>query len=335
MKEEETRVSEILQYYLDGYGMSIFGCVSLISNFISALVHLKYKGRSTFDNLVIMLSVSDLLFVLVAVTEMSLITVFQWPIHPRHPLMFLLTPKFFYPMKNILSNLSMFLTLSIAIERYMAVCKPLTHRDLKGTFLGSAWIHLIVSTILALGINVTKWFETTVKERSYFLGGKYGDRSDPALWKTKLVYRMTDMRASPYYVSFGMVIPRWVFQMLAPLILLTIFSILTGIKLREFLARSENRKEVRPTLITGLLILEFILLNIPRYILIISEALLNTKTPPDWFFCLMSVNNLLQILNTNMNFFFYAVMNKNFRNGLKSLFFRRCQTDSQGPIVDV
>ena len=31
--------------------------------------------------------------------------VFQWPIHPRHPLMFLLTPKFFYPMKNILSNL--------------------------------------------------------------------------------------------------------------------------------------------------------------------------------------------------------------------------------------
>ncbi|XP_023346851.1 uncharacterized protein LOC111715719 [Eurytemora carolleeae] len=162
-----------------------------------------------------------------------------------------------------------FLTVSISFERWLAVCRPLIHRNLKGTFLGSAWIHYISSVVLATLVNLPKWFETEVVEEEVFLGKEWDDRNNTDLWIKTKTYQATALRTNPTYILYGMTIPRWLFQSMGPLLLLITFSILTVNRLKAFNARSENRNEVRVTRLTFLLIVEYLVFNIPRKIIII------------------------------------------------------------------
>ncbi|XP_023348669.1 uncharacterized protein LOC111717402, partial [Eurytemora carolleeae] len=105
--------------------------------------------------------------------------------------------------------------MSIAFERWLAVCKPLVHR----------------SGFLAVSTNLPKWFETTVVERDQFIGNSNDQRNNSEYWIKKQEFQTTDLRRNPHYIRYGMVAPRWIFQMLAPFCLLTLFSIFTGLKL--------------------------------------------------------------------------------------------------------
>ncbi|XP_023345221.1 uncharacterized protein LOC111714361 [Eurytemora carolleeae] len=134
---------------------------------------------------------------------------------------------------------STFLTISIAVERYLAVCKPHFHRDIKGTFLGSAWIHFTISAGVAGLINLPKWFETTSVEVKIIDSTKNASANNTLRWITKQVFKMTELRGNPDYIRYGMNFPRWIFNMIGPLILLSVFSVLTGVKLRNILIIAE------------------------------------------------------------------------------------------------
>ncbi|XP_023338634.1 FMRFamide receptor [Eurytemora carolleeae] len=266
--------------------------------------------------------------------DISLVSVFNWPFDLKHPLMMMLIPNFLYPMENLLMNISAFLTISIAFERWLAVCKAIVHRDLEGTFLGGSCIHYIFCATLSCLLNIPKWFEAKVVEVPHFIGTKSSQRNDSTFWSTKPGHVHTDLRENPYYILFGMTLPRWIFISMGPLILLLTFSCLTLRGIKEFNARTnQTTNQVQITRITTCLVLEFIILNIPRNILIISEGFIAEEDDPEWFRCLLSVNNMLQILNSNLNFWFYAGLNNHFQEGLKSLIYscRRSNPHSETP----
>ena len=71
-------------------------------------------------------------------------------------------PYFYYPLQNILMSWETFLLMSIATERFLAVCHPLVYRAHKVRH--SPRVHMmtyiIPSILLSVILNIPKFFET-------------------------------------------------------------------------------------------------------------------------------------------------------------------------------
>ena len=70
-------------------------------------------------------------------------------------------PYFYYPLQNILMSWETFLLMSIATERFLAVCHPLVYRAHKVRH--SPRVHMMTyimpSVLLSFIINIPKFFE--------------------------------------------------------------------------------------------------------------------------------------------------------------------------------
>ena len=77
------------------------------------------KVHTSFDQLLICLAVLDSLYVITCIWDYSCIKV--WSIHLT--LYVYSFPYFWYPGKNILMSWITFLTMGIAMERYLAICR--------------------------------------------------------------------------------------------------------------------------------------------------------------------------------------------------------------------
>ena len=59
---------------------------------------------------------------------------------PMNPVIYTyIFPHFWYPLKNIIMTWTIFLTMGLATERYLAVCRPIFYRTL-GTRMAS-WLN--------------------------------------------------------------------------------------------------------------------------------------------------------------------------------------------------
>ena len=75
--------------------------------------------RSSFNQLLITLSVLDIMFVTSSIWEYAMVKV--WGIHLT--IYIYIFPYLWYPMKNITMSWITFLVSAIATERYLAVCR--------------------------------------------------------------------------------------------------------------------------------------------------------------------------------------------------------------------
>ena len=113
-------------------GLSTLG---VCANILAILVFCKKSFKSNFNNLLIALAVFDLLFLVVCITE-SVRRTFEDQLANSSSLSGLATqvhhhlfPYFLYPLHNILLTCSIFMTISISIERYLAIFHPLVYRN--------------------------------------------------------------------------------------------------------------------------------------------------------------------------------------------------------------
>ena len=100
-----------------------------------------------------------------------------------------LIPKLIYPLNNISFCFSVFLTVLIAAERYLAVCHPITYRQTTVSrtrserlfffFVKNAWdkfyipdrllLYLLPVFLLSVGLNIPKFFETEIVTSPVFV----------------------------------------------------------------------------------------------------------------------------------------------------------------------
>ena len=119
---------------LEGYCNIILSVFGIIANILAICVFSKKSFKSNFNNLLISLAVCDLLFLVVSISE-SVRRTFQdreasnstvgGQLTQIHHQMF---PYFLYPLHNILLSISIFMTVSISIERYLAIFHPLVYK---------------------------------------------------------------------------------------------------------------------------------------------------------------------------------------------------------------
>ena len=99
----------------------LVGTLVLFGNLVSILVLKRPEMKSTFNQSLIMLAVVD---ILILVTFIFMFSIDLQSMVNRY-----LFPYFLFPIRAILHSWEMFLIMSIAAERLMAVYKPLHYRS--------------------------------------------------------------------------------------------------------------------------------------------------------------------------------------------------------------
>eukprot|EP00092_Neocalanus_flemingeri_P036969 GFUD01040248.1.p1 GENE.GFUD01040248.1~~GFUD01040248.1.p1 ORF type:complete len:384 (+),score=91.46 GFUD01040248.1:150-1301(+) len=305
-----------------GYGTIGLATLGVCANILAISVFCKKSFKSNFNNLLIALAVFDLLFLVVCITESvrrtfedadansSSFSGFATQVHHH------LFPYFLYPLHNILLTCSIFMTISISIERYLAIFHPLVYRN--RSYSWNLSCHILPVLALSVIINIPKFFESGVVYDTISGNSKIG---------------ITELRYDRNYVIYYQNWFRFLVLGLVPMLLLIFLN------LRVFMAinsRKSSSKEMTYSTILLLIVAIFILCHLPRVALNFHEVLefeqIDQCGPPVWslIFSVFS-NSLLPAINSTINFFIYFLAGKKFRKSLLNLVF--CQDDRQDTVL--
>ena len=119
--------------------------------------------RNCFNILIVVLTIVDLLLCIFLMTDYTFARAFQ-----LHTVIYtLMYPWFIYPLTNTLLSASIFMTVVLALERYIAVCHPLFHRDLVLTHSVGMRVTLYTISVVtaSITINIPKFYETKILTR--------------------------------------------------------------------------------------------------------------------------------------------------------------------------
>ena len=145
------------------YSRDIFYVFQLLKNSTQEykVVYFSRKEmRNCFNILIVVLTIVDLLLCLFLMTDFTFARAFQ-----LHTVIYtLMYPWFIYPLTNTLLSASILMTIVLALERYIAVCHPLFHRDLVHSHsVGKrVTLYTIAVVIASIVINIPKFFETKI-----------------------------------------------------------------------------------------------------------------------------------------------------------------------------
>ena len=311
---------DTLSRQLESFLVPGIGCMGLLSNLIAILVLRSPQLKSTFHQSLLTLAICDILFLLFILGDIV--------IDVNHVFYIYMFPYFWNPLKNIAMSWETFLIMSIASERFLAVCRPLLYR--KRSLRTSSFIHLLTfilpGLLFAIIINVPKFFEVEL----VFEGGKVD-------------FRMTDLRKDINYIYYYTHWTRLLATGIIPLVFLVTTNTMVIIKVKEgkiesFKLRQQLQRnprlqnERKPTstylslALTGI-VLVYIICNLPRLILnMVEYSLLSeiytlddcgcTKAPW-WISSFIRSSHLLLTVNCSVNFFIYISFSKRFKKVFK------------------
>jgi len=303
-----------------GYGTLALSTLGVCANILAISVFCNKSFKSNFNNLLIALAVFDLLFLVVCITESvrrtfedhsantSSFSGLATQIHHR------LFPYFLYPLHNILLTCSIFMTISISIERYLAIFHPLVYRN--RSYSWNLSCHILPVLGLSVLINAPKFLESQV----------IYDGENSRILPTEMRF---DRNYSIYYQNWT----RFLVLGLVPMLLLIFLNVRVFIAIHS---RKSSSKEMTYSTILLLIVAIFILCHMPRVALNIYEVFdyeqISECGPPIWsmIFKVFS-NDILPALNSTINFFIYFLAGKKFRRSLLNLVF--CQNDRQDNIL--
>ncbi|XP_023345153.1 FMRFamide receptor [Eurytemora carolleeae] len=297
-------------YWLEGILLTFFGIFGIIGNIISVIILSRQSTSSSFNSLLIALEAFDTIFILFTIMDYSLARVFAWPWKHDSVVWLYLIPRFSYPLNNTSYCCSIFVTVAIAWERYLAVCHPNHYRTMTLTYstkLRVFW-YLVPVVLLSVLLNVPKFLETeyyytSTKEETNatnlllvlneqnasnllsaedwsFLVNFTMVHDDPKeTVNNTLAVRLTSLRNNPTYVKYYTFLTRMVITGLIPFTALVFFKRATHqrVNQRQPATQTANRRQqqmqsdINLAFVLVVIVGFFLLFNIPRMLLNMFE----------------------------------------------------------------
>ena len=151
-------------WWMDGVVQIIVACMGLAGNSLAVPVLLSKKLSSIFNKILVFLAVFDNIFIVCSLLE-AIRKNFQ-PIHDLHVYLF---AYFLYQLQSIAIVASIFTTVVLALERFLAVSKPIEyHNATQGTNPWRRVMNYIIPVLVFSTIfNIPKFFETKVITAHY------------------------------------------------------------------------------------------------------------------------------------------------------------------------
>ncbi|XP_055644320.1 FMRFamide receptor [Toxorhynchites rutilus septentrionalis] len=296
------------EFWVSGIIMNAVALLGILGNILSMVILSRPQMRSSINYLLIGLARCDTVVILTSMLLFGIPAIYPYTgylfyyyyvIHP------VISPVV-YPLAMTVQTASVYLTLTVTLERYVAVCHPLRARAL--CTYGRARIYVIAILILSLLYNLPRFWEVTV---SSF------DHPD---YKGAYCVSASALRTHDLYIKVYVHWMYTVFIYLLPFSAISFFNAMIYQQVRKAnrerqrLSRSEKREIGLATMLICVVIV-FLLCNLPAMVINIMEAVYSDIN--DY---LVKTSNLLVTINSSVNFIIYVIFGEKFKRIFLLLF---------------
>uniref|UniRef100_A0A1B0CRX1 G-protein coupled receptors family 1 profile domain-containing protein n=2 Tax=Lutzomyia longipalpis TaxID=7200 RepID=A0A1B0CRX1_LUTLO len=286
------------QFWICGILLNIVGILGILGNVLSMVILSRPQMRSSINYLLIGLARCDIVLIITSVLLFGIPSIYPYTgyLFFYHYYIFPNISPYVFPIAMVAQTASIYLTFTVTLERFVAVCHPLRVRAL-----------CTYGRAKAILYNLPRFFEVSVIEH-VFKGG--------------VVYCViaSEMRSNPNYIEiyihwlyliFIYVLP---FSQLAILNALIYAQVRRANRERQRLSRTEKREIGLATMLLCVVIV-FFLCNVLAMINNIMEAFYDTTN--DY---LVNTSNLLVTINSSVNFIIYVIFGEKFKRIFLTLF---------------
>lgn len=287
--------------------------VGVIGNIMSAIVFSMDKKKYSSHTLLITLAIVDSFLLL----SNEMVQILEWYMNPeRNCIVRFIVLRILHPMVHTLHATNIWLTLLIAINRFIAICRPFSVSywcTKKKTYL-----LLVLLIITAIIYNIPRFFEYSVKK------SEQGPPNGP----TQVVCELKERPLHHSLVYNGLMY--FTFITIGPMIIIVCLycKIIQDLKQQTAKCKMGKRQDVPSALRTTEerqatnSILAIITVFIIVQTLVTISRLMQTFSvvscgPARYFHVTV---DLLVVFNSSVNFVLYCAIRKTFRRRLKNLF---------------
>ena len=177
--EDDFSIIKGYHFWLKGIFVLCVAFTGFILNIIAVhILSTRNSMQNTFNSLLIFLFLIDCFYLVIE--EVSSVQTILATTEENDDLITLLVPHFLYPMESVSLTASIFMTIGIAHERYVAIKSPIKHRQSmrsNGARRARLAKYIILVVFFSFSINVPKFFERQIIWVDP--SGNYGNKSEP------------------------------------------------------------------------------------------------------------------------------------------------------------
>jgi hypothetical protein len=299
------------EFWINGVLLNLVGVLGILGNILSMVILSRPQMRSSINYLLIGLARCDTMLLLTSVLLFGIPAIYPYTgyffyyyyyIYPT------ISP-YMFPIATTSQTASVYLTLTVTLERFVAVCHPLRARAL--CTYGRARIYVVVIIAFALLYNMSRFWEVKVRE---YPDDQYG----------KILCLMaSELRENSDYINIYIHWLYLVFIYFIPFVSLAFFNTMIYKQVRKAnrerqrLSRTEKREIGLATMLFCVVIV-FFLCNILALVTNILEAFYSIID--DY---LVKTSNLLVTINSSVNFIIYVIFGEKFKRIFLLLFCKK------------
>jgi hypothetical protein len=224
--------------------------------------------------------------------------------------------KLLYPVTCIALTGSIYMTIVLALDRYISTNHPIAYQRLGSGSKSYALCYLIYVlpvTVFSVLFNLPVFFELDVYEKEEL----YHSTTE---WHLNSTIIPTELRLHPYYMTYYRGYGRLFITGILPFVALLFFNIMVFKKMRQVMRFSEQSnvyKEYQLARVLIVIVLIFLISHIPRLCLNVFEAMHLEVNTSIRYYLLMScvlMNTLFLTINSSVNVLIYGSLNEKFRS---------------------
>ncbi len=289
------------EFYLYTVAMGLLCLFGLVGNTISFLVLHKDRTTPVATFLLQVLAVVDNIFLLLWMIHYSVKSYFRAYEVTDLGAPWLYTRVVTFPLLYMAQTETIWLTVVIALNRYMAVCLPYKAPHLCTVI--NVYKEVIVVTAFSIAYNIPRFFEIQITHVNGTIGYER-----TSLWNSQ-IYKTVYVDALYYLFTF--VLPLLILVFVNTRVTIAYQAIRKRKRRMTTNRRSENENNI--TLVMIVIVLIFILCQAPARIV---QLVWSYKFPHchTYQYYIIHATNVLEVLNSSVNFLIYLLCRKRFRD---------------------
>ncbi|XP_063545824.1 FMRFamide receptor-like [Cydia strobilella] len=319
--DSDADVSEsdkLFRFVVHGVMLNVVGCGGLLGNALCVAVLSRPQMRSSINCLLAGLAAADAALLVASVLLFGLSAVYPYTGRLRY-YYYHICPRLAplaYPLALVAQTMSVYLTLVVTAERWVAVCRPLRARALCTP--RRARFAVVGVAIFAFAYNAPKFLEVEVVRIPAL--GEGADNEEDAIYCVAAAEFRSELYVAVYV--------HWLYLLVMYAVPFTALAVLNAAIVRQVrraqaerarLSRSQRRELSLATMLL-VVVLVFFLCNLLPLVTNSFEVFLGSEL--ERLDALVKTSNLLVTINSSANFLIYVLFGDKFKRVFLATFCR-------------